>query len=160
MGYWPSSKSAGLYLLIYKLTNDTPYSWGLDNWYPVTFVSRPLPEMLFYLVLFGIQIGERIVPPGTCKGLNWHPVVATVIEQSLYVGPSIQWLADTHRLAPPDREELKVEARASSVFMSIQALIGTRAYLSKLLFSDLLFSSSRLWCRSISRRVSYTARPS
>ena len=56
------------------------------------------------------------------------------MEQSLYVGPSIQWLADTHRLGPPDREELKVEARASSVFMSIQALIGTRAYLSKPLF--------------------------
>ena len=43
-------------------SNDVSYSWAVDKWYPVTFISRPLPELLFYLILFGIQIGERIAP--------------------------------------------------------------------------------------------------
>lgn len=49
------------------------YSWGLDKWYPVTFISRPLPEMLFYLVLFGIQIGERMALSRDLLGTKTEP---------------------------------------------------------------------------------------
>lgn len=56
------------------------------------------------------------------------------MDQAMYVGPAIQWLIDTHHSGPQDRDELKVEAHASSAFMSIQAIIGTYAYSPKLLF--------------------------
>ena len=61
---------------------------------------------------------------GACWGLNLNPVVATVMDQAMYVGPAIRWLVDRHHSGPQDRDELKVEARASSAFMSIQAFIG------------------------------------
>jgi len=87
--------------------------------------------MLFYLVLFGIQIGEWIA---LFWKLKQNPIVATIVDQAFYVEPGVQWLVDEYHLSPQVREELKVEARASSVFMSIQAIIGTCVYLLKPMF--------------------------
>ena len=106
----------------------------MDKWYPVTFISRPLSEMLFYLVLFGIQIGERVALSQDSLRLKRNPIEGTTVDQALYLEPTVQLLVEAYELDGPDRDELRIEARTSSVFMSIQALIGTCADSLKLLF--------------------------
>ena len=54
-------------------TNGVSYSWAVDKWYPVTFISRPLPELLFYFILFGIQIGEWIALSQDSLGAETEP---------------------------------------------------------------------------------------
>lgn len=67
-------------------------------------------------------------------GAETGSIEATTVDQALYVEPTIQLLVGTYHLRRPEQDELRVEARASSVFMSIQAFIGTCANPSKLLF--------------------------
>lgn len=68
------------------------------------------------------------------EGLKRNLIEATTVDQALYVEPTIQWLIDEYHLGPQDRIELNAEARASSVFMSIQAFISMYTNSSKFRF--------------------------